>query len=35
MGAPFSEPQLLGFAYALEQLMNARRPPKFLPTLDP
>ncbi len=35
MGAPFSEPQLIGFAYALEQMTNARQPPRFVRTLDP
>ena len=35
MGPPFSEPQLIGLAYALEQLTNARRPPQFLPTFGP
>ena len=34
MGTPFSEPQLIGLAYALEQLTNARRPPQLLPTID-
>ena len=33
MGPPFSEPQLIALAYALEQRMNARRTPRFLPTL--
>jgi amidase len=35
MGPPFSEPQLIALAYALEQRTNARRTPRFLPTLDP
>ena len=35
MGPPFSEPQLIALAYALEQLTKARRTPQFLPTLDP
>jgi len=34
MGPAFSEPQLIGMAYALEQLTNARRTPRFLPTLE-
>jgi amidase len=32
MGRAFSEPQLIGLAYALEQLTNARHTPRFLPT---
>jgi amidase len=35
MGPAYSEPQLIGFAYALEQLTNARRAPRFVPTLEP
>ena len=35
MGHAYSEPQLIGFAYALEQLTNTRRTPRFVPTLDP
>ena len=33
MGPPFSEPQLIALAYALEQRLNARRTPRFLPTV--
>ena len=33
MGPAFSEPQLIGLAYALEQRLDARRAPRFLPTL--
>lgn len=29
LGAPFSEPELIGLAYALEQLTQVRRPPGF------
>jgi amidase len=35
MGPAFSEPQLIAMAYALEQRTNARRTPRFLPTLAP
>ena len=35
MGPAFSESQLIGLAYALEQLTNARRSPRFVPTMDP
>jgi amidase len=34
MGPAFSEPRLIGLAYALEQLTNARRAPRFLPTFQ-
>jgi amidase len=34
MGPAFSEPKLIGLAYALEQLTNARRAPRFLPTFS-
>jgi amidase len=33
MGRAYSEGELIGFGYALEQLMKARRPPQFTPTL--
>jgi amidase len=33
MGRAYSEPRLIAFAYALEQLTNARKPPAFTPTL--
>jgi amidase len=33
MGRPYSEGDLLGFAYALEQLTRARAKPEYRPTL--
>jgi len=35
MGRPYSEGDLLGFAYALEQLTRARTKPEYRPTLTP
>jgi len=33
MGRAYSEPELIGFAYSLEQIMKARKPPQYKPTL--
>ena len=33
MGRPYAEGDLIGFGYALEQQLKARRPPTFKPTL--
>jgi len=35
MGRAYSEPALIGFAYALEQATKARKPPQYRPTLVP
>ncbi len=34
MGRAYGEPELLAFAYALEQLTKARKAPEYRPTLD-
>jgi amidase len=34
MGAAYSEPDLIGFGFALERKLQARRPPQFTPTLE-
>ena len=33
MGRAYTEPELIGFAYALEQITKARKPPQYKPTL--
>jgi amidase len=33
MGRAYGEPDLIAFAYALEQVMKARKPPQYSPTL--
>jgi hypothetical protein len=35
MGRAYSEPQLISFAYALEQTTKARKRPAFKPTMTP
>ena len=35
MGRAYSEGELIGYGYALEQTMKARRPPTFKPSLAP
>jgi amidase len=33
MGRPYAEPDLIGFAYALEQITKARRAPEYKTTV--
>jgi amidase len=33
MGPPYSEAELLGYAYAFEQMTLARKPPLYMPTV--
>jgi amidase len=35
MGGAYREGELIGYGYALEQVMKARKPPRFKPTLSP
>jgi amidase len=35
MGRAYTEGELLGFGYALEQVLKARKAPGFKPTLSP
>jgi amidase len=35
MGRAYSEPAIISFAYAVEQIMKARKPPQYLPTVAP